>query len=88
LGTGFVLYPWIENLWLKLLDLKPLPIGMEILKVSPNEFRWNVKILSSGVPEFDKDIWLETDVDKTSTDEGFLEVLVIDQVSYNQRKSR
>lgn len=76
MGTGFVLYPWIEDLWKKLLELKPIPIGLEVLKVSPNEFRWNADILSSGFPGVDQDIYQESDIDKDSTEDGFVEVLV------------
>lgn len=76
LGIGHVLYPWIENLWGELLKLKPIPPGLEVLKISPNQFRWEANVLSTDVPKTDRDIYLDSALDKNSSDEGFLEVIV------------
>lgn len=76
LGIGHVLYPWIENLWGELLKLKPIPPGLDILKVSPNQFRWEANVLSTDAPKSDRDIYLNSSLNKNSSDVGLLEVVV------------
>ena len=70
LGIGAVLFPWIENLWKNLIDLKPLPSGLSLLTETPRPLRWNVTKLSN-VKICDRDVYCETN---STSIEGFVEV--------------
>ncbi|XP_055587326.1 NADPH-dependent diflavin oxidoreductase 1 [Uranotaenia lowii] len=43
LGYGAVFMPWIDDFWNKLLELSPLPAGLNKLDESPREYRWKVE---------------------------------------------
>ncbi|CAO1436082.1 unnamed protein product [Diamesa hyperborea] len=70
LGIGAVLFPWIENLWKSLIELKPLPSGLSPLAETPRPLRWNVTKMSN-VKICDRDVY--SDINSTSL-EGFVEV--------------
>lgn len=71
LGIGAVLFPWIENLWKTLIDLKPLPSGLSPLAETPRPLRWNVTKMSN-VKICDRDVYSE--INSTNL-EGFVEVI-------------
>lgn len=73
LGIGAILFPFLENLWIKLLDLRPIPIGRIILAETPRFLRWNaVKCQKYESDDENQDIF--SDFEETSTD-GFAEVV-------------
>ncbi|CRK94651.1 CLUMA_CG008151, isoform A [Clunio marinus] len=73
LGVGAVLFPWLKSFWEKVLEIKPLPIGVNPLSVTPRFCRWNVKkcqTFQSGDEKFD----IYSDFDESSED-GYVEVV-------------
>lgn len=37
--------PWITDLWLRLLEICPIPSGIEKLSIIPRQYKWNVTII-------------------------------------------
>lgn len=70
LGIGAVLFPWIDNLWKTLTELKPLPLGLSPLAETPRPMRWNVNKLSN-VKICDRDVYSEIN---SNSSESFVEV--------------
>ena len=74
LGLGAVLFPWLESFWKKLIEVKPLPLGLNPLEKSPRATRWTVSRCQTLIAVDEKrDIY--GDFDETAT-EGFAEVVV------------
>lgn len=48
LGASVVYFPWISDLWTTLLNLCPLPNGLNILKEIPQQCKWNVSIVDDN----------------------------------------
>lgn len=74
LGIGAVLFPWLENFWKKLLELKPLPVGLNPLKETPRATRWLARQVQTFVAvDENQDIY--ADFEETPSD-GYIEVVV------------
>lgn len=74
LGLGAVLFPWLSNFWQEILQLKPLPVGLNPLYKTSRTTRWTVKLCRTLVAvDEGQDIY--EDFEETSS-EGFVEVLV------------
>jgi sulfite reductase alpha subunit-like flavoprotein len=71
LGIGAVLFPFMNNLWEKLMNIRPT--DKEILKESPRFLRWEVKRIQS-ITKIDEnqDIYSEFE---ESEKEGYVEVI-------------
>lgn len=74
LGIGAVLFPWMDSFWQKLLELKPLPIELSPLDVTPRILRWDVKNVQTFMA-IDDNIDIYSKDEETSAD-GYVEVLV------------
>lgn len=48
LGASGVYFPWISDMWKKLLDIYPLPDGLKILESIPQQYKWNVSIIDDN----------------------------------------
>lgn len=61
LGVSAVSLPWIADLWAKLAELCPLPIGVDVLTESPRQLRWSVNVVERNTEletgSFDRDIY-------------------------------
>lgn len=44
LGPSAVYMPWINELWEKMLELRPLDDGLNVLTASPRNFRWTIEV--------------------------------------------
>lgn len=44
LGPSAVYISWINDLWEKMLELRPLEAGLSILTESPRNFRWSIEV--------------------------------------------
>lgn len=74
LGIGAVLFPWLDNFWKILLELKPLPIGLNPLDKTPRKMRWMARRCQTLVAvDENQDIF--SDFDETPS-EGYAEVVV------------
>lgn len=62
LGYGAVFMPWITNFWNKLIELSPIPNGLQILQESPREYRWLVAPFSGPASE-ENDMYADVKVD-------------------------
>lgn len=77
LGIGAVLFPWLSDFWKKILELKPLPIGLNPLKQTPRSTRWKALRVCTFAPvDEHQDIY--ADFEETSS-EGYAEVVVRSQ---------
>lgn len=75
LGLGAVLFPWLQGFWKSLLEIKPLPLGLNPLDKSPQASRWSVAQVQTFAPvDENQDIY--ADFEETPT-EGYVEVRVI-----------
>lgn len=48
LGASGVYFPWISDMWKKLLDICPLPDGLKVLTTIPQQHKWNVSIIDDN----------------------------------------
>lgn len=48
LGASGVYFPWISDLWKKLLEINPLPDGLKVLTTIPQQFKWNVSVIDDN----------------------------------------
>lgn len=74
LGIGAVLFPWLESFWKNLLELKPLPIGLNPYETTPRPIKWTVNRAQTFVA-VDEDQDMFADFEETSSD-GNVEVVV------------
>lgn len=75
IGAGAILFPWLENLWKKVLELMPLPVGLNPLEKTPRTTRWVARRCQTLVAvDETQDIYLP-DFEETPTD-GYVEVVV------------
>lgn len=37
--------PWVSDLWIRLMEMFPLPNGLKPLDVTSRQFKWNVKTI-------------------------------------------
>lgn len=74
LGLGAVLFPWLDNFWKQLLELKPMPIGLNPLEKTPRSSRWVVRRCQTFVA-LDENQDIFADFEETPTD-GYVEVVV------------
>lgn len=73
LGLGAVLFPWLNEFWKKLLEVKPLPIGLNPMENTPRLTRWVAKKCQTFAPvDEHQDIY--EDLLETPS-EGFVEVV-------------
>lgn len=74
LGAGAVLFPWLEEFWNRLLELIPLPFGLNPFEKTPRKSRWIARSVCTLLPVGEnQDIY--DDFDETPT-EGYVEVVV------------
>lgn len=74
LGAGAVLFPWLKDFWTKLLELKPLPVGLNPLAATPRATRWIARPVCTFVAvDENQDIY--ADLEETPS-EGYVEVVV------------
>lgn len=74
LGIGAVLFPWLEAFWKNLLELKPLPLGINPYETTPRPTKWTVSRVQTFVAvDENQDIYAE--FEETSSD-GYVEVVV------------
>lgn len=74
LGVGAVLFPWLNNFWTKVLELKPLPIGLNPFQETPRLTRWIAQRVQTFVAvDENQDIY--SDFEETQYD-GYVEVVV------------
>lgn len=74
LGIAAVLFPFLEVLWKKLIDLKPMPKGTSVLDETSRFFRWNVASCPTSIAVDENQESIFGDFEETSTD-GFVEVV-------------
>ncbi|KAJ6637955.1 NADPH-dependent diflavin oxidoreductase 1 [Pseudolycoriella hygida] len=48
LGASGVYFPWIADCWKKLLDICPLPAGLNVLTSIPQQYKWNILIVDDN----------------------------------------
>lgn len=70
LGIAAELFPFLDNLWMKLLELKPMPVGEKVLTETTRFTRWNV-VKTEQASDVDD---LYADFESSPTD-GFVEVV-------------
>lgn len=74
LGLGAVLFPWMETFWKNLIELKPLPVGLNPLTESPRATRWIARRCQTlAAVDENQDIF--SDLEESPT-EGYVEVVV------------
>lgn len=74
LGLGAVLFPWMDNFWKGILDLKPLPVGLNPLNKTPRITRWQAKRCQTfAAVDNTQDIFADFEESPT---EGYAEVVV------------
>ena len=74
LGIGAVLFPWLSDFWKKLLELKPLQVGLNPLLQTPRATRWVARRVQTFVAvDEHQDIF--GNFEETSF-EGYAEVMV------------
>lgn len=74
LGLGAVLFPWMEYFWKNLIELKPLPVGLNPLINTPRTTRWIArKCQTLTAVDENQDIF--ADLEESPTD-GYAEVVV------------
>lgn len=74
LGLGAILSPWLKSFWMKLLEFKPLPVGLNSLNQTPRVTRWVVRKVQTFVA-VDKNQDIYADFEETPS-EGYAEVVV------------
>lgn len=74
LGIGAVLFPWLNDYWKKILELKPLPIGLNPKRETPRTTRWIARRVPAPLAvDEHRDIY--GDFEETLLD-GYAEVVV------------
>jgi sulfite reductase alpha subunit-like flavoprotein len=74
LGLGAVLFPWLKDFWVKLQEVKPLPLGLNPRDETPRLTRWVARRCQTFAPvDENQDIF--SDFEETPT-EGYAEVVV------------
>lgn len=74
LGIGAVLFPWLSDYWNKLLEVKPLPLGLNPLLETPRKTRWSAREVQTLIAvDEHQDIY--EDFEETPSD-GYAEVVV------------
>lgn len=80
LGVGAVLFPWTNEYWKKVLELKPLPLGLNPHDKTPRITRWIAKKCKTLLPvDENQDIY--GNFEETPM-EGYAEVIV--RQTFNQ----
>lgn len=74
LGVGAVLFPWLNDYWKNLLELKPLPVGLNPQITTPRMSRWAAKRCQT-LMTVDENQDIYGNFEETPT-EGYAEVLV------------
>lgn len=81
LGIGAVLFPWLSEYWKNLLELKPLPVGLNPHETTPRATRWIAKRCQTLLPvDESQDIYGNFEEIPT---EGYAEV-VVDKIGNNK----
>lgn len=82
LGLGAVLFTWMENFWKNIIELKPLPVGLNPLNKTPRTMRWIARKCQTLIAvDENQDIF--ADLDESPTD-GYVEVVVNEIIIVNR----